>query len=168
MELLTPEFGVLFWMTLVFLGLVYILGKYAWPAIFKTIEARNAYIQDSLDQAKLALLERDKLKTERALLEEKAQQEQLDLLKQSQQLKARLMAEAKEAAQIETERLLTSARADINKQQAEMQQHLEEQISLLSLEISEKILRKHMENSEEHQSYVKQLLKEMQPKEMKS
>lgn len=168
MELFTPDFGLIFWMTLIFLGLVFILGKYAWPAIFNTIEARNAHIQSALDQAKLALSERDKLEKERAAMEDKAQQEQLDLLKQSQQLRAKLMAEAKEAAQKETQRLLASAREDIQKQQAEMAQHLEEQVTILSLEIAEKILRKHMENSLEHQSFVQQLLKEMQTTEPKS
>lgn len=168
MELFTPEFGLVFWMTLIFLGLIFILGKYAWPAIFNTIEARNAHIQAALDQAKLALSERDKLEKERAEMEENAQQEQLDLLKQSQQLRSKLMAEAKDAAQKETQRLLSSAREDIQKQQAEMAKHVEEQVTLLSLEIAEKILRKQMENSSEHQSYVKQLLKEMQTTETKS
>lgn len=165
MELFTPELGLLFWMTLIFLGLVFILGKYAWPSVFKTIENRNAHIQQALDQARQALIERDQLQFERTRMEEKAQQEQLDLLKQSQQLRSRLMAEAKEAAQMETQRLLAEARADIQKQQAEMQQHLEEQITLLSLEIAEKILRKQMENTDEHQNYVKQILKEMHPTE---
>ena len=42
MDLLKPNFGLLIWTLLAFLVVLFILGKYAWPAIVKAIEATGA------------------------------------------------------------------------------------------------------------------------------
>ena len=54
MDLLIPEGGLLFWMTLVFVIVFLILWKFGFPAIVKMIDERKAYIDESLRKAKEA------------------------------------------------------------------------------------------------------------------
>ena len=51
MDLLTPDFGLLFWMVLSFSILALILGKFGWPVIVSMIEERGNYIEESLKKA---------------------------------------------------------------------------------------------------------------------
>ena len=51
MDLLIPDSGLLFWMTLVFLIVFLILWKAGFPAIIKMVNDRKDYIDESLRKA---------------------------------------------------------------------------------------------------------------------
>ena len=51
MDLVTPGIGLIFWSTLFFLILLFILGKFAWPAILTAVQARNESIKKALEAA---------------------------------------------------------------------------------------------------------------------
>ena len=44
MELLTPSIGLVFWMSLAFLIVLFILRKYAWSGILKALKDREDFI----------------------------------------------------------------------------------------------------------------------------
>ena len=50
MELFKPEFGLAFWMFVAFLCLYFILAKYAWPVIIKSMDERADLIAQSLEE----------------------------------------------------------------------------------------------------------------------
>ena len=52
MSLITPEFGLVFWMLVVFGIVFFLLAKFAWPVITEMIAQRNKYIEDSIQSAK--------------------------------------------------------------------------------------------------------------------
>lgn len=54
MELFTPDFGLVFWMFLVFVILFVILAKYAWPAIMNSVDARADLIDKGVTYAQEA------------------------------------------------------------------------------------------------------------------
>ena len=51
MDLLIPDSGLLFWMTLVFIIVFIILWKAGFPAIIKMVTDRKAFIDESLKKA---------------------------------------------------------------------------------------------------------------------
>lgn len=60
MSLFTPEFGLVFWMLVVFLILFGILAKYAWPAIVRMMDERADFIDKGVEYAREAKREREK------------------------------------------------------------------------------------------------------------
>ena len=51
MELLTPSIGLLFWMSLTFFVVLFILWKWGFPVITNMVQERKAFIDDSLRKA---------------------------------------------------------------------------------------------------------------------
>ena len=88
MDLVTPGIGLIFWTTLFFLILLFILGKFAWPAILTAIRARNESIKQALDSAEKAKQEMAKLQSDnqKILAEAKAERDAMRVEKLTQQL----------------------------------------------------------------------------------
>ena len=54
MKLITPDLGLVFWMTLSFIILLFILTKFAWKPIIKSLKQREEKISDALSAAEQA------------------------------------------------------------------------------------------------------------------
>ena len=52
--MIEPGIGLLFWMTLTFIILLFLLAKFAWKPILNAVNEREVSIQDALNQAQLA------------------------------------------------------------------------------------------------------------------
>ena len=48
MELVNPGIGLIFWMTIAFVAILYILGKFAWKPILKALKERETSIEEAL------------------------------------------------------------------------------------------------------------------------
>lgn len=161
MELFTPESGLLFWMLLVFLVVVFVLGKFAWPFITNAIAEREKYINDSVKAADEAFSKLETVKDERTIILAKAREEQNALMKEVQVMKEKFIEGAKEQARAEADKIIANARVSI---QAEKEQALKEvrnQVALLSLGIASKVLRKNLESDKSQIELVDTLLDEM-------
>lgn len=161
MELFTPESGLLFWMLLVFLVVVFVLGKFAWPFITNAIAEREKYINDSVKAADEAFSKLETVKEERTIILAKAREEQNALMKEVQVMKEKFIEDAKEQARAEADKIIANARVSI---QAEKEQALKEvrnQVALLSLGIASKVLRKNLESDKSQIELVDTLLDEM-------
>ncbi len=101
MDLVTPGIGLIFWTTLFFLILLFVLGKFAWPAILTAIKARNESIQQALDAAEKAKKEMAKLQADNQKILAEAKAERDAMMKEAKQLKDKLIADAKEQASLE-------------------------------------------------------------------
>jgi F-type H+-transporting ATPase subunit b len=141
MDLVTPHIGLVFWTTLCFGILLFILGKYAWKPILAAVKER----EDSIESA---LLKAEALKEEMARMTS----ENEDLLKQ---------ARAEETANTEGARMIEKARVEINNQKAIAMADVKNQVASLSLEIAEKVLRKQFEDVKKQDDLVTELLKEV-------
>jgi F-type H+-transporting ATPase subunit b len=96
MKLLLPEFGLLIWTLLAFLVVLYILGKFAWPAIVKGLKERETGIADSLATAERVRAEMAQLKSENEALLLQAREERAIMLKEARDTKDKIINEAKE------------------------------------------------------------------------
>jgi F-type H+-transporting ATPase subunit b len=160
MDLVTPGLGMIFWSTLFFLVLLFILGKFAWPAILSAVRARNESIRQALDAANKAKEEMARLQADNEKILTEAKAERDALLKEAKLVKDKLIAEAKEKAGEEAKKLVQSAREAIRTEKAAALNEMKEQMATLSVEIAEKILRAKLGESKAQKALVDKLIKE--------
>jgi F-type H+-transporting ATPase subunit b len=161
MNLLTPEFGLLIWTLLAFIVVFFILGKFAWPAIVKGLKQREQGIADSLATAERVRAEMAQLKNENEELLAKAREERGQLLKEARETKEKIINESKEQAKIEANKIIADAQAAINTQKMAAITDVKNQIGKLVIEVSEKILKRELENKEAQEAHIKELVEEV-------
>lgn len=146
--LITPGVGLLFWMTISFLVLLFILGKFGWPVIMKMIREREELIQKSLDEAQIARNEMAQLKFSNDQLLKQAMEERDVILKEAHLQSEKMMEETKLRALEESQRIVLSARDSINYEKLQALTELKNQIANFSIEIVEKVLEEELSNKE--------------------
>jgi F-type H+-transporting ATPase subunit b len=161
MDLVTPELGLIFWTTISFAILFFLLAKFAWKPIMAAIDTRERSIEDALLKAEAAKDEMSRLTNENEELLKQARAERDLILKEAKKVKDQIVGDAKEAAQTEGARMIELARIEINNQKAIAMADVKNQVAALSLEIAEKVLRKQFEDSQKQDELVSQLLKEV-------
>jgi F-type H+-transporting ATPase subunit b len=161
MKLLLPEFGLLIWTLLAFLIVFFILGKFAWPAIVKGLKDRESGITDALASAERVKAEMAQLKSENEALLSQAREERAIMLKEARDTKDKIINEAKEQAKGIAEKILGDAREAIEQKKMAALIEVKNEIGMLVVEISEKILRRELENKSEQENYIKRLAEEV-------
>ena len=159
MELVTPEIGLVFWTTVSFLILLFLLGKFAWKPILTAVNERENFIEDALRKADAAKEEMSRLTNENEALLRQARVERDHILHEARKIKEQIITEAKDAAHKEGSRIMDQARMEINNQKAIAMTDIKNQVASLSLEIAEKILRKQFEDKHKQDELVSELLK---------
>jgi len=160
MDLVTPGIGMIFWSTLFFLLLLFILGKFAWPAILTAVKARNESIRNALDAADKAKLEMAKLQADNEKILAEAKAERDAMLKEAKAVKDSLIAEAKAKATEEAQKIVKSAREAIQAEKEAAVSDMKAQMVTLSVDIAEKILRIKLEDSKAQKDLVNKLVNE--------
>ena len=159
MELVTPEIGLIFWTTTVFLLLLIVLKKYAWKPILAAVDERNKSIEDALKAADKAKKEMLALNTdnERILIE--AKKERDALLKEGREIKDNIIAEAKDKAKIEADKILITAKEQINNEKMKAITELKNQVAEMSIDIAEKILKSELSDKNKQKELIAEALK---------
>lgn len=161
MELVKPAIGLVFWMLLFFGIIFFILKKYAFPAIINGLKEREKSIQDSLDQARAAREEMNKLKADNEKILAEARVERDKLLKEARETKDAIINEAKSKAQVESDRLINQAREAITAEKNAAINDLKNQVSTLSVQIAEKILEAELSSDDKQKALVDGLIKDI-------
>jgi F-type H+-transporting ATPase subunit b len=164
MELFTPEFGLVFWMFLAFLCLYFILAKWAWPFIIKSIEERADLIDKGVAYAQDAKSHLDNAKAEADKLLADARNQQAEILREAAKMKTQIIEDAKVTASAEAQKVTEAAQVSIEQARRESEKQLKEEVSELALQIAEKILRKNMSNDTAQKELVNRLLNEVETK----
>lgn len=161
MQLLTPDFGLFFWMLLCFGIVVFILGKYGWPVITGMINKRGEEIEESIRKADEAnsRLANTNAESERLLLESK--NERIELLKQASSEKDKIIAEAKAKAEEEAKKIIERANESIQLEKANAIKEIRQQVAELSVIIAERVVREKLSGDEAQIAMVNKLLDEV-------
>jgi len=161
MELVTPNIGLVFWTAVAFICLLIILRSFAWKPILAAIKERENSIDDALNKAELAKKEMARLTSQNEELMKQARAERDEILKEAKLLKDTIVNEAKVSAQAEGAKLIEKARIEIENQKKAALSELKAQVSTLSLDIAERVLRSELDNKGKQQDLVENLLKEV-------
>ena len=148
-------------MVVTFVTALVILGKFAWKPILKALTDSEESIADALNAAKKAKEEMAALKADNERLLNQARAERDKMLKEAREMKDAIVAEAKGKAQIEANKLLTSARETINTEKLAAITELKNQVAAMSIDIAEKILRHELSKDEKQKALVESLLKDV-------
>lgn len=144
-DLLSPNVGLIFWIGLVFLLLVFLLGKFAWPAITAALREREHTIESSLMQAERALNEAKQLSADNEKARREAQAEARQLLTEAKAQADALRAEEVEKTKAAVQSMKAQAEADIERQKQQAIADLRSEVAELAVEGAEKILRQNLD-----------------------
>lgn len=161
MELVSPGLGLIFWMTLAFGILLYVLGKYAWKPILKALREREQSIDDALHAADKAREEMQLLKHDNEKLLAEAKEERDALMRDARKVRDKLMDESRQKANEEAGRIVDSAKESIQNEKMAAITDLKNQLASLSIEIAEKVLREKLSDDPKQQALVEKLMKEV-------
>jgi F-type H+-transporting ATPase subunit b len=155
--LVLPDIGLVFWNTIAFFVLLFVLGKFAWKPILKAITDREQGIEDALAKADKMKADIAAMQNENEALLAKAREERAVLIKEAKEASEKMVAEAKDKAKLEYERIVADAQSAILQQKNAALTEVKNQVGALVVEVAEKVLRRELSNKAEQESYIKQI-----------
>lgn len=161
MLLLTPEPGLLFWMLISFGITVFILARFGFPVILKSVEKRKNYIEESLLAAKKAHEELAGIKEIGEAMLSEARKTQADILKDTSLQRDKIIEKAHDEAKAETEKLLDAARRQIVDEKEEALRNIRTEVAALSVSLAESILKEKLGSEQMQQQMIERLLHEI-------
>jgi F-type H+-transporting ATPase subunit b len=160
MSLVTPDFGLLVWMTVIFAILFFILAKFGFPIITGMVNKRSDYIGKSLESAREAQRKVDALAEEQKRLIDETKREQSRILNEAAQTRDDIISEARQQARDEAEAIMTQAREDIEAQRESALRDVRRQVADLSVEVAEKLVRGTLADDEKTEELIGKLIDE--------
>ncbi|SEF94802.1 F0F1 ATP synthase subunit B [Parabacteroides chinchillae] len=161
MSLLTPDLGLLFWMIVSFGMVLVILSKYGFPVIIKAIEQRKAYIDNSLEQARLVKEQLADVQMEADKILMDAKEKQHAILQEAITEKEKIIYEARTKAEAEARQQITEATQRIQEEKERAIRDIRSEITGLSITIAEKVIKEKIDSSGKQQQIINRLLDEV-------
>ena len=160
MSLITPDFGLLFWMTLIFGIVFFILAKFGFPVLTDMVRKRQERIEKSLQDAREIEARMLTWKEEQAQMVEKTRREQSAILKEATETKARIVADAKAQARAEADKILAEAKLQIAAEKESALRDVRREVALLGVQVAEKVLRHELSDEGSQRAFLDQLVDE--------
>ncbi len=160
MELVKPDIGLLFWMVVSFLLIFFVLKKFAWKPILDMLTEREASIENALGAAEKAKDEMARLQATNEQLLVEARAERDAMLKLARDAKDAIVAEAKDKATEEANRMINIARETIKNEKMAAVTELKNQVAQLSVEIAERIIKTELKSDESQTQIIPKYLEE--------
>ncbi len=157
MQLTSPE-SLIFWTTLIFVVFFILLAKFAWKPILGAVKSREESINNALASAEAARREMQNLTADNERILQEARMERDALLKEAREMRDKMIADSKQEAQVQGERMIEQAKAAIDAEKNAAMSELKSQVSSLSLEIAEKLLKEELSNKEAQAKLVEKML----------
>lgn len=161
MDLLIPDNGLLFWMGLVFIIVLFILWKWGFPVIVNMVAERKAFIDESLRKAHEANERLANIQKEGESILQEAREKQAQILKEATATRDAIVEKAQGKAREEGARLLTEARAEIEAEKQNAIRDIRAQVADLSVQIAEKVVRQQLSTDKKQMDLIERLLDEV-------
>ncbi|MBP6182951.1 F0F1 ATP synthase subunit B [Flavobacterium sp.] len=152
------SFGLFIWQVLIFVGLIFLLKKFAWKPILDAVNDREEGIKNALESAENARKEMQNLQADNQRILQEARLERDNMLKDAREMKEKMVADAKSEAQVQGLKMIEQAKAAIESEKNAAMAELKLQVSTLSLSIAEKILKDELSNKEAQTKLVEKML----------
>lgn len=161
MELVTPNFGLIFWQLVTFLIVLFLLTKFAWKPIMSALRERETSIENALSAAEKAKLEMQGLKAENEKLLAEARMERDKILKEASDAGNALVENARNKANEEGSRMIAQAREAIENEKRAAITEVKNMAAALSVDIAERILRKELSDPQAQQALAQDYIREV-------
>jgi len=157
MNFTSPE-SLVFWTTLIFVVFFLLMRKFAWKPILGAVKGREDSINNALLAAENAKKDMLNLKSDNEKLLAEARAERDLMIKEAREIKEKMIADAKSEAQAQGAAMIESAKATIESEKNAAMAELKNQVSSLSLEIAETLLKGELSNKEAQTKLVEKML----------
>lgn len=161
MELLTPSPGLIIWQLIIFVLLFLLLTVLAWKPIIASLKEREKSISDALDTADRARLEMAQLKSDNEKLLKEAREERDRILREAREVSSRMKEDAQHDAKKSADKIIDDARAAINIEKQAALKEIKVQVSMFSLQIAEKLMKKNLATDKEQKDLVEGYIKDL-------
>ena len=158
MDLVTPDIGLIFWTTVSFVILYFILAKYAWKPILGAVNDREKSIKDALSAAEKAKEEMANLKSDNEKILNEAKLQREALLKDARDIKSKIISDAQNEATEKANKLIEAAKIAIDNEKSAAMKELKNTVVDLSLNIAEKLLSKELDNKDKQIKNIKDII----------
>ena len=158
MDLVTPDIGLIFWTTVSFAILYFVLSKFAWKPILGAVNEREKSIKEALSAAEKAKEEMANLKADNEKILNEAKLQRESLLKEAREIKSKIIADAESEATEKANKLIESAKNAIQTEKSVAMKELKNTVVDLSLDIAEKLLSKELDNKEKKLENIQDIL----------
>lgn len=156
--MLSVSFGTVIWTTIAFLLVLFILGKFAWPSILKSIREREENIEDALKSAEKAREEMKSMQADNEKLLAEARKERDEMMKSAREAKESILQDAKEQSRKEADKIIIAAKESIKNEKAAAIAELRNTVADLSVDIARKIIKTELSDEKKQQELIKQAL----------
>ena len=161
MSLITPDFGLLFWMVIIFGAVFFILARFGFPLITSMVQKRSDHIADSLEAARQARQSLECTAREQQEILSRTGAEQARLLKEAAQERENMIAQARVRAQEEAAAIIAQARAEIASERENAVRQIRSEVALISVEVARKIMCETLEDTSAQAALADRLLEEV-------
>jgi F-type H+-transporting ATPase subunit b len=161
MDLLVPESGLLFWMTIVFIIVFLVLLKWGFPSIIKMVNDRKAFIDDSLRKAHEANEKLANIQKEGESILQEAREKQAAILKEAAETRDAIVENAQDKAREEGARIVNEAKIQIETEKQNAIRDIRSQVAELSILVAEKVLKQNLSTDAKQMELIDRLLDEV-------
>ena len=161
MELINPEIGLIFWMTLSFSILLLILGKFAWKPVLKMLRQREEKITEALNEATRTKEQMKQLTADNERLLAQAKDERDAILVEARKVSQKMYDDAKTKAEEEGQRIIVAAKDSIAVEKQKAMADLKNLVAELSLEIAESVIKMEFSDKNRYNDYVNKRVNEI-------
>lgn len=161
MSLITPDFGLFFWMAVVFIIVLAILWKWGFPSIVNMVNSRKEFIDDSLRKAHEANERLANIQKDGETMLQNAREKQAQILKDAADTRDAIVVKAQEKATNEGSRLLNEAKAEIEAEKQNAIRDIRTQVAEISVQVAEKIVREKLSSDESQMELINKLLNDI-------
>jgi len=161
MDLVTPDIGLLFWMTVSFVIVMILLRKFAWTPIIEALKERDESIETALKEAKEARKEVANLEATNKKLIKEAKEKGDQILKEAKENGDGIVSKAKQKAKEAVDQEMAAVKTSIKLEKNQAIKEIKDQIAMLSIEIAEKILKEKLADDKKQKEKVEELLKDV-------
>ena len=161
MELISPDFGFIFWTTLAFGIVFFFIAKFAFPVINKMLKQREEKITEALEKAERTHEEMEKLQANNEILLQQAREEREKMLNEARLSSEKIIEDAKAKATEETQRLIESAKETIENEYNAAKTDIKNEIANISIKVAEKILKEELSKDDKQMEYINKIINDI-------
>ncbi len=161
MDLLIPDYGLLFWQLVVFSVVLTILAIYVWKPVTEALRRRESIIEDSIRSAELAKEEMMQIKADNEMILKEARVQRDQLLKDANNVANNIKEDAKLETSKISQKMISDAKDIIESEKNAALDEVKNLVSTLSLNIAEKLIREKLKNDKSQQQLIEKFLKEV-------
>ncbi len=165
MNLMLPDTGLLFWMTIIFGLVLFVLAKFGFPLITGMVDKRNKRINDSLEAARTAEEAIAHLKEEQERIIAETRAEQNKLMQEAAAERDRMIAQAQDQARAEAQKILDETKVRIDQEKEDAMRELRNEVAKMSLAIAEKVVRRDLASDTAQKDLVDKLVTDISSEE---